>query len=457
MSVPDPIPPALPPPSHVGTVPYAHIGWTAMAKARKKGPSGNPGRWFLFAPAWVLVGAAIIAIGATAIGALFALRGVIGGAFVGASFFLMMAIVASIRAARRARELAVLGYVEQAVRLNLPLPAMLRAAERAERPIIGRALASVRGRLEEGYPLSDALWLMPGGMPPALLAEVEAGERACKLDSALGRVVRNERTRGSSAEPAGDFMIRWYLITYTFCIAGGTTLVGTFVLPKFRQIFEDFGFKLPAITRWVMDGWEILSTIVFPIACVLLLVEVGRIGGGIISPRLVRLRPFDWLTDPLAWYLPLWRGVTRSRASATLCHHLADAIESGRSTTTAVAEAIAMRTNRVLMRRTRVWAKQLVEGRPLAESAADAGIPPAIVGMLATARGSDAMIKSLRFLGDYFDSRAIRAGNVRQAILIPLIALAAGLFVGSLAVGLILPLSEMADGIMNKATHGGPM
>src|SRR4051812_16695211 len=58
---------------------------------------------------------------------------------------------------RRRRAAMALQYLEQAVRLNLPLPRMIRAAQQSESGALALRLAQLRQLVEEGYPLSAAL------------------------------------------------------------------------------------------------------------------------------------------------------------------------------------------------------------------------------------------------------------------------------------------------------------
>src|SRR4051812_12338639 len=72
---------------------------------------------------------------------------------------------------RRRRGAAVIAYLEQAVRLNLPLPRMLAAARRSEGGVLGERLGSLQKLLEGGTTLGTALRIaVPemGAGPPAM-------------------------------------------------------------------------------------------------------------------------------------------------------------------------------------------------------------------------------------------------------------------------------------------------
>jgi hypothetical protein len=60
---------------------------------------------------------------------------------------------------RKQRAAMILSYLEQAVRLNLPLPGMLAAARRSERGLMAQRLLKVQELLEKGASLETALRL----------------------------------------------------------------------------------------------------------------------------------------------------------------------------------------------------------------------------------------------------------------------------------------------------------
>src|SRR5215213_9717495 len=90
---------------------------------------------------------------------------------------LLISVAMFFRGLRRSRAVAALNYVEQAVRLNLPLPPMLLAAERGETGRLRTKLRRLRERLENGYPLAAAMDRTLPGLPARTIGLVAAAER----------------------------------------------------------------------------------------------------------------------------------------------------------------------------------------------------------------------------------------------------------------------------------------
>src|SRR3954462_2218545 len=104
---------------------------------------------------WMIAFGALVALAAVSVGIL--TTPVLGYLAALAVLVLLPLITQIVTLIRRRRAAAVLSYVEQAVRLNLPLPRMLNAAQRSEHGRLASRLGEFRKRLEDAYPLGAAL------------------------------------------------------------------------------------------------------------------------------------------------------------------------------------------------------------------------------------------------------------------------------------------------------------
>ena len=62
-----------------------------------------------------------------------------------------------LRGLRRSWDATTIEYLEQAVRLNLRLPGMLRGAEAEKRRFVRKRIRRLRGQIEEGASIGDSL------------------------------------------------------------------------------------------------------------------------------------------------------------------------------------------------------------------------------------------------------------------------------------------------------------
>src|SRR5262249_6940233 len=95
-------------------------------------------------------------------------------------------------AARRRRGANLLNYLEQAVRLNLPLPRIVRAIGESESGRFASDLETAREALEAGQSLATVLEVVPD-VPPRVIGLIAAAERAGRLPQVLSRLMQQRR------------------------------------------------------------------------------------------------------------------------------------------------------------------------------------------------------------------------------------------------------------------------
>jgi type IV pilus assembly protein PilC len=112
-------------------------------------------------------------------------------------------------------------------------------------------ISSVITKIESGASLSDALASYPEVFSPFYINMVRAGEFSGALDSILDRLALylegvnrlNRKVRSALIYPTA-------IISVAILI---TSLIFTFVIPKFKDIFETLNVQLPLATRVVIN------------------------------------------------------------------------------------------------------------------------------------------------------------------------------------------------------------
>ena len=359
-------------------------------------------------------------------------------------FFLGLQIT---RTMRRRRGLMALGYVEQAVRLNLPLPRMLEAAERSESPRLRRRLERVRYRLAQGFPIAQALSEGVPEIPTRTVAAVHAAEAVGRLREGLRRVLDDERATAARTIGRVD-VYRTYPMLMILAIASMISLISIFVMPKYEQIFKDFGLRLPPITVNTIRIAGELAPIVLVVSAVVVLAWIGGLIWEAVHPRSLRDALSTGLLDRLRWCLPFWHGMQRDEGLGQVCALMADGLSAGMPAGRTLATATHLRINTVLRRRVRDWAAYVETGETLAAGAASAGLPRLITSMLSTGRGADGARGVFQFLARYYRSRFSRAALLVEAAVVPATVLFFAAIVACVALSLFLPMVSMIDSLV---------
>jgi type IV pilus assembly protein PilC len=349
---------------------------------------------------------------------------------------------------RRERATVILSYLEQAVRLNLPLPGMLDAARESEEPTTAARLNDVAELLEKGASVATALGRAVPEASARVVGLVGAAERTGRLPQALARIVR-ERERTPEQEARSAFG-RWYPLLMTLVILGVGSVLMIFVMPKMEEIYKDYGLALPrptrlliAISRELYEG-QIIEGV--PLTLVVIVVAAVVILGGMFqqiwTPARASLRVEA--LDRLAWWLPVWHRLTLNRGLADACDTLAGGLRGGLPLTRAIEEAATLRINPVLRDRLQLWQGGIERGMPTDQAAREAGLPPLFCGMVGGATG-DVPVQAVEFLASYYHSRFSRSRELLRAAAIPAMAIVFGGFVLFVAAGMYTPLLKMMD------------
>lgn len=306
-------------------------------------------RWLLLIVSgffWLVAGGValiLITLVVAITGPLSLVLGPIGG------LLMLLVIARSASLVRRARAGMILNYLEQPIRLNLPIGPMLAAASRSERGALARRLASLRRTIDSGQPIGEALAICTPEVPGRIVNLVTASERIGRMPQVLARLTREEKQR------AGEFMYRsifgWsygvVVVLFLVFILGG---VGAFIMPAFEEIFDDFGASMPWYTLVTFRASRNLAWMLLPLSGIFLL---GASGWALreMFHGTQRLFNLSWLWNRLIGYIPIARGVARDRGLADACQVIEQSLRAGDTMESAVFEASELKTLTVLRRR----------------------------------------------------------------------------------------------------------
>jgi len=352
---------------------------------------------------------------------------------------------------RRRRVTAALGYLQQAIRLNLPLNRILAAAARSEKGRLRKELSFLNSSLEAGAPLPAALSRAFPAMRPRTAGLIEYAQYIGRLPQALDRLIREEL--GESRQVRENrAMTAWYPPLLLLVANGVVGIVGVFVMPKFEGTFRDFHLKMPPITHLMLEVQEWLA---LPLALMILFlwpVWATRFRES-MRPRRSR-QLFRGARDRIAWAIPGYRGILREQAMADVCSVVADALECGFPLNQSLDRVETLDLNLVMGRRVQKWNQGLSRGLSADEAAAEARLPRFFVGMLGTARASGDLPEVLRFVARYYHDRFVLYRELLRAAYLPMVTLFMGVVVAGIALGLFLPLTQLIVS-MGTSMRGG--
>jgi type IV pilus assembly protein PilC len=323
---------------------------------------------------------------------------------------------------------------------GLPLVQALEIiGTQADNPAFRKVLLGVKGRVEAGSTLADALAEHPKVFDVLFVQLVRAGEIGGILDTILQRLgaylEKNDklkrRVKGAMTYPA---------IVLTIAVGVVTALIG-FVVPTFEKMFKDFGGALPGPTQFLVDvSNSFRSTwywyFVIPIGIFVAFKLATKKGRGQLVWHSIVLQ--------LPLFGPLVRKVSVARFTRTLGTMLSsgvpilDALEI-------VAKSAGNRKieNAVMFVRARISEGKNIAG-PLAETKV---FPPMVVQMIGVGEATGAMDTMLSKVADFYDDEVDVAVASLTSMLEPLMMVFLGGTVGYFMIAMYLPIFNLAGAI----------
>jgi len=351
----------------------------------------------------------------------------------------LMAWSGATRTIRQRRMLLILGNVEKAVRLQLPIARMIEAAAQGERGLMRRRLLALHDRLDRGEPLDQALIYAVPEIPAGVARSIAAGQRLGCLDHVLDAIIRRRSDENAAYRPSAGFY--W---AYPVILIGIVSLVMVVVIPKYQSIFASFHTELPAVTQLLLAfsnwfateyGWAYLLPL-------LLLIFLGRMLS--LFPYVRAGSPlYAPFADRIVWWTPVLGGLVSDRGMADLCDIVGAAAGAGHPLDEALREAADAQPNSVMRRRAVAWAAAVSRGQSMHDAARNAHMPELFAAMLATVRGDDSLRQVLAFLWRHYEYRFSRARAVLQAAYVPSIVFFFGSLVAFVGVALIQPIAML--------------
>ncbi len=319
-----------------------------------------------------------------------------------------------------------MAYVEQAVRMNLPLPRMLLAAEASESFATAVLLRRVRTRLENGDGITETLRRSLPALDPRTTSLLSAAEKTGRIGDEFARVV-NENLARRSRNVADAMFLRTYPVAMLIALPCVVFVIMVFVMPKFVQIFRDYGAPLPWPTRLLV---QLAGPLDLGFWCVMFVVLV------ILLRFTLRLRAVRAL-GLFAWF-------PRNRNLSDVCHVVSTSLQAGLPLDAALRGAGELSVGRPLKTKLARWVSGVEGGMPSALAADAAGMPRLISAMTATAERTQAAA-AFDFLSRYYASRFSRTVALLRGASIPAMTFFFGAVVAFVVLALFLPLITLID------------
>jgi type IV pilus assembly protein PilC len=301
---------------------------------------------------------------------------------------------------------------------------------------LAEVIHDLRGDVEGGLLLSQAMERHPKVFSRLFVSMVEAGEAAGILDKVLDRVAfQIERETKIKSRVKGAMMYPVMVLTFATLVLCGMLM---FLVPVFTGIFKDLGGELPSLTRYVVFGSDLLKHyyyIIFP----------GMIGGlfGFKKWKKSPMGKRKW--DAFTLKIPMKIGdVVLKVTMARFARTLSTLIAAGVDIIKALEITGQVSGNWVVEDALRVVREKVHEGVPIAQPLLDNPVfPPMVAQMVKVGEETGELDGMLGRIADFYEEEVDASIQSLTAIIEPIMMIGVGMMVGVIIISMYLPMFKM--------------
>lgn len=315
--------------------------------------------------------------------------------------------------------------------------AMLRTltiiADQCENQVLKAVLTDVRNQVEAGSNLSDAMSKHPDVFDRLYIAMVKAGETGGILDTAMKRVAEFMEARQKLTEKVKSAMAYPVVALIVALVVFWAML--TFILPVFQGIFAGMGGELPAFTQLLVNMSQFMRSIW------MLFLVIGA-GTGIFFFKKWAKTPNGRLkVDAFMLKVPVFGEVIRKVAVARFSRTFGTLIHSGVPMLTSLDVVKETAGNAILSLGVADIQKEVRQGGTLSKPMEKNTLfPPMVTQMVAVGEETGKLDEMLDKVADFYDAEVENSVDALTSILEPLLVVGVGGMVGSVVVGMYLPI-----------------
>jgi len=301
-------------------------------------------------------------------------------------------------------------------------------------------LLNIKGDVESGTALSDALGKHPLHFDSLVVSLVNAGEQAGVLETLLDNIATyKEKTEALKAKIKKAMFYPTAVIVVAVIV---TAILLIFVVPQFEDLFKNFGADLPAFTRFVVNMSEFMQAQWWLVLGVVIAAVVG------FSQAKKRSMAFNRALDRLVLKLPIVGPIMHKAAVARFARTLSTMFSAGVPLVEAL-ESVAGATGNVVFSDAVLMIRDSVAtGQQLQFAMSQTGLFPNMVEqMVAIGEESGALDAMLSKVADFYEAEVDDAVDALSSLLEPLIMSILGVLIGGLVVAMYLPIFKMGAAI----------
>jgi type II secretion system protein F len=311
--------------------------------------------------------------------------------------------------------------------------------QQAEDERLRGIIKDLRSEVQGGATFSDALGRHPKVFPELYRSMIRAGEVGGLLDEVLERLADFEeseletrsRIMSALAYPAIMAMVGAVVIV----------VLVTFVIPRFKTMFEDMDQGLPVMTLILVQVSAAISKYWWA--------GLAILAAGIIAyKKLVSQEEERARIDAIKLKVPVLGDFILKNEVGRFSRTLGILLANGVPILRALDITRAVVRNGVIAQEVNAISDNIREGERLSERLEESGVfPPVAVNMVAVGEETGSLETTLLRVATTYEKETERALKTLTTLIEPLMILVMGAVVGFIVMAMILPIFQLSTGM----------
>ena len=307
-----------------------------------------------------------------------------------------------------------------------------------ENAAMQKLIMTIKGDVEGGSALAEALAKHPLYFDDLFINLVEAGEQAGALETLLDKIATyKEKTEALKKKIKKALTYPAAVLVVAMVV---TTILLIFVIPAFEDLFKGFGADLPTFTRMVID----LSVFVREKGWYLAIMIGAGIGAFFYFKK--RSRPMRHWLDRMTLKIPVIGGIMQKASIARYARTLSTMFAAGVPLVEALESVSGATGNIVYEVAVLKMRDEVSTGQRLQQAMENTDLfPNMVIQMIAVGEESGSLDEMSAKVADFYEEDVDNAVDNLSSLLEPMIMAILGVLVGGLVVAMYLPIFKMGS------------
>ncbi|GFZ32517.1 type II secretion system protein F [Clostridium zeae] len=296
-------------------------------------------------------------------------------------------------------------------------------------------LSKVEDNVKKGETLSESMKLQGKVFPDLLISMVETGEMSGNLDSVMLRMSTHFEKENKINNKIKGAMV--YPAVLSVLAVSVVTVLLTFVLPTFIDMFTQSGVELPVPTKILLAISGALSKHGFLILLIIVLIVLGL-------RYYFKSDSGQLFISKFKLTFPIVKGLNQKIIVSRFTRTLSTMLSSGVSLVQALETVSEVVGNKIAQNKLLEIREELIKGEGLSKPIEESKIfPPMLASMIKIGEESGSLDEILNKTADFYDEEVETTIQTTTALIEPLLLIVMGGIVGFIVISIMMPMFTM--------------